>query len=242
MSQTLFISDLHLAAERPHITRQFRDFARLVAPRAEALYVLGDLFEYWIGDDDLDDPLNSEACSALRGIADAGVRLFYLHGNRDLLTGRAFAERCGATVLADPVVIDLHGTRTLLMHGDTLCTDDVDYQKFRAYARDPRNQAAFLGQPVAARREQMLGMRAKSEAAKGAKAESIMDVSPAAVEAALREHHVVRLIHGHTHRPARHTHIVDGMERERWVLTDWYRCGGYLQCDASGCSAVTLPL
>jgi len=163
-----------------------------------------------------------------------------MHGNRDLLIGRAFAARCGAELIPDPMLIDLHGTRTLVMHGDTLCTDDLEYQSFRRYARNLDNQARFLAQPLAARREQMLGMRGRSEQSKQAKAAEIMDASIGAVEQALREHGYPRLIHGHTHRPARHLHVVDGHTCERWVLNDWYQRGGYLRCDSRGCTAVEL--
>jgi UDP-2,3-diacylglucosamine hydrolase len=217
---SIFVSDLHLAAERPHINELFFGFLRGTAARAQALYILGDLFEYWVGDDDL-DPLNTAVADALRGIADRGVALHLMHGNRDVLVGEAFAERSSARLLADPVLLDLHGTRTLLMHGDTLCTDDVEYQKFRAYMHDPANQRRFLAQPLAVRRQQVLGMRAASEEHK-------------------REFGDPRLIHGHTHRPARHEHVVDGRACERWVLNDWYERGGYLRCDASGCVAVML--
>ena len=237
---TLFVSDLHLSAERPHITQQFLDFSARTAAGASALYILGDLFEYWLGDDDADDPLNSAVASALKDLSSRGVSVSFMHGNRDLLVGRAFVARCGATLLPDPTLADLHGTRTLLMHGDTLCTDDLAYQDFRRYARDPDNQAKFLAQPLAARREQMLGLRSRSEEAKRLKSEEIMDVSVPAVEAALRAHGYPRLIHGHTHRPARHVHVVDGRACERWVLNDWYQRGGYLRCDADGCTAVTL--
>lgn len=236
---TLFISDLHLAAERPQITAQFLDFIREVAPRAQALYILGDLFEYWAGDDD-DDALGAQVAAALKALAAGGTRVLLMHGNRDVLMGRALAERCGAMLIGDPLAVDLHGTPTLLTHGDALCTGDADYQRFRAYARDPANQAKFLAQPLADRREQMRGMRAQSEASKQQKAESIMDVTPAAVEDLLRRHGYPRLIHGHTHRPARHLHVVDGRSCERWVLNDWYERGGYLRCDASGCRAVRL--
>jgi len=231
---TLLISDLHLAPARPQITEQFLRFTRDIAPGAEALYVLGDLFEYWAGDDD-DDALGLHTASALAGLAARGTRVFLMHGNRDVLMGAELARRCGATLLEDPLLADLHGTPTLLTHGDALCTGDADYQRFRAYARDPANQAAFLAQPLSARREQMRGMRAQSEASKQQKAEAIMDVSPAAVEELLRHHGYPRLIHGHTHRPARHLHVVDGRSCERWVLNDWYECGGYLRCDAVGC-------
>lgn len=235
---TLFISDLHLAPERPQITDQFLRFVSNTAPRAAALYILGDLFEYWVGDDDIKDPLNGTASSALAALADGGTPVFLMRGNRDVLLGADFAMRCRATLLDDPVLVDLHGTPTLLTHGDALCTDDVDYQRFRTYARDPDNQAKFLAQPLAARREQMLGLRAQSEASKQQKTEAIMDIAPAAVEELLRKHGYPRLIHGHTHRPARHLHTVDGHACERWVLNDWYETGGCLRCDAAGCSVV----
>lgn len=232
---TLLISDLHLAPERPAITAQFLRFARDTAAQAQALYVLGDLFEYWAGDDD-DDALGIQAAAALQALSAGGTRVFLMHGNRDVLMGQALAKRCGATLLADPLLTELHGAPTLLTHGDALCTDDADYQHFRAYARDPANQEKFLAQPLAERREQMRGMRAQSEASKQRKAEAIMDVAPAAVEALLRRHGYPRLIHGHTHRPARHVHEVDGHRCERWVLNDWYERGGYLRCDSAGCT------
>jgi UDP-2,3-diacylglucosamine hydrolase len=237
---TLFISDLHLCAERPHISRQFFDFIGGIARDAEALFILGDLFEYWIGDDDADDTLASSVSDALRRLSADGVRVHLMHGNRDLLIGRWFAERCGASLIPDPTPIDLYGTPTLLLHGDTLCTDDLDYQNFRAYAHDPDNQAKFLALPIAARREQMLELRGRSERSKEDKSDEIMDVSPRAVEMLLREHGYPRLIHGHTHRPARHVHVVDGRQCERWVLNDWYECGGYLRCGKEGCQQAQL--
>ena len=239
-AHSLFISDLHLAAERPQITAQFLRFTTDIAVHAGALYILGDLFEYWVGDDDNDDPLDITVSSALKALAGRGVPVFLMQGNRDVLMGNAFAERCGAGLLDDPELIDLYGTPTLLTHGDALCTDDTDYQRFRAYARDPGNQARFLSQPLAARHEQMRGMRAQSVASKEQKSEAIMDVAQAAVEDLLRRHDYPRLIHGHTHRPARHTHIVDGHTCERWVLNDWYERGGYIRCDAAGCAAIML--
>jgi len=235
---TLFISDLHLAPERPQITEQFLRFTRATARGADALYILGDLFEYWVGDDDLGDPLNGTVSSALSALATSGTAVYLMRGNRDVLLGTDFASRCHATLLEDPVLVNLYGTPTLLGHGDALCTDDVDYQRFRAYARDPGNQAKFLAQSLEARREQMRGMRAQSEASKQQKTEAIMDVAPATVEELLRKHGYPRLIHGHTHRPTRHLHNVDGQACERWVLNDWYDSGGYLRCDATGCTAV----
>ena len=239
---TLFVSDLHLTAERPAANRQFFDFLRHIAPAADALYILGDLFEYWAGDDDTDDVLNRDVATALAGLAQRGTRLVFMHGNRDVLVGEAFASRAGAHLITDPTLVDLHGTRTLLMHGDTLCTDDVEYQKFRAYARNPQTQAQFLQLPLAARHQQLRGMRAQSEVSKSGKSMDIMDVAPATVEQALRAHGYPRLIHGHTHRPARHVHTVDGHVCERWVLADWYHGGSYLQVDVDGCVSRALDM
>lgn len=238
MSHTLFTSDLHLSPQRPVIAEQFFRFLGNEAIHADALYILGDLFEYWIGDDDAGDAFNAQVIAGLKQLADTGVPLLLMHGNRDFLMGDDLAAACGATLMTDPTLTDLYGTRTLLMHGDTLCTDDVEYQKFRASVRNPAAQSQFLAQPLATRREQALRLRAGSEAAKQQKREAIMDVNPDAVAAALRAHDYPRLIHGHTHRPARHVHIVDGHECERWVLADWYQRGSYLRCDASGCKAV----
>ena len=240
MSHALFISDLHLAPERPHINETFFRFLRDTAARADSLYVLGDLFENWVGDDDLADPFNLAIADALSALARSGVKLYFMQGNRDVLAGRGFAEYCGAALLPDPTLIDLYGTRTLLMHGDTLCTDDVEYQKFRIYARNPAFQQQFLSQPIGQRKQQMLEMRMKSEQHKQGQAAEIMDVAPMTVEKVLREFGYPRMIHGHTHRPARHVHTVDGHRCERWVLNDWYQRGGFLRCDAASCKAASL--
>lgn len=240
MPHTLFISDLHLSPERPHINETFFRFLRDTATGAEALHVLGDLFENWVGDDDLADPFNAAIADALSALPRAGVKLYFMQGNRDVLAGRGFAARAGASLISDPTLLDLYGTSTLLMHGDTLCTDDVEYQKFRVYARNPGFQQRFLSQPIAERKKQMLEMRMKSEQHKQGQAAEIMDVAPATVEQALREHAYPRLIHGHTHRPAHHVHMVDGRRCERWVLNDWYQRGGFLRCDAGGCKAELL--
>jgi UDP-2,3-diacylglucosamine hydrolase len=237
---SIFVSDLHLTPDRPRASELFFDFASGAAARAGALYLLGDLFEYWIGDDNLDDPFNALVAGALASVSSKGVPIYFMQGNRDVLAGQAFAARCGARLIADPTLLDLHGTQTLLMHGDTLCTGDADYQKFRAYAHDPENQRRFLALPLEARRKQMLDWRAQSEQSKQGKDARIMDVAPSAVEQTLREHGYPRLIHGHTHRPARHLHTVDGRPCERWVLTDWYGRAGYLHCDRDGCRAVAL--
>jgi UDP-2,3-diacylglucosamine hydrolase len=240
MSHTLFISDLHLGAGAPEATAVLLRFLRETAPSADALYVLGDLFEYWIGDDALAQPFEGEVAAAFRALADSGVPVYFMHGNRDFLVGRRFARASGMKILRDPTLIDLYGTPTLLMHGDTLCTDDLEYQKFRARARNPIVQWLFLARPLAKRQQIARDLRGRSERAKQGKEMAIMDVTPQAVEAALRRHGYPRLIHGHTHRPARHEHIVDGRACERWVLADWYDHGSYLLCDAGGCRMQSL--
>jgi UDP-2,3-diacylglucosamine hydrolase len=237
---SIFVSDLHLCDERPQINAQFFDFLMHVVPPAEALYLLGDVFEYWLGDDDPDDRLADAVAVALRRVAHAGTALYFMHGNRDVLVGEEYAARCGARVIRDPALLDLYGTPTLLMPGDTLCTDDVEYQKFRTQVRNPDFQRRFLAQPLAQRKQQVGHLRAVSEQAKQEKIPEIMDVAPAAVEQALRAHGYPRLIHGHTHRPARHVHVVDGHTCERWVLPAWYDGGGYLRAEAGGCRAVSL--
>jgi UDP-2,3-diacylglucosamine hydrolase len=236
---SIFVSDLHLCPTRPAINRIFFDFLRGAAAQAEALYILGDLFEYWAGDDD-DDPFNASVVAALRELADRGVALHLMHGNRDFLIGDRFAAACRATLLPDPTLIDLYGTPTLLMHGDTLCSDDVGYQQFRAKVRAPQWQENFLAQPLATRKQIIAGLRAENAEEKKLKTEAIMDVTPSTVEAVLRELGYPRLIHGHTHRPALHQHTVDGRRCERWVLADWYTSGSYLYCDAAGCRVIEL--
>jgi UDP-2,3-diacylglucosamine hydrolase len=235
MPHTLFISDLHLGPEAPEAAAILLRFLRETAPGADALYVLGDLFEYWIGDDSLGQPLEREVASAFLALAGLGVPVYFMRGNRDFLIGRRFARASGMKILRDPSLIDLYGTPTLLMHGDTLCTDDVEYQKFRARTRNPIVQWLFLRKSLSKRLQIAHDLRGRSEQAKKGKDMAIMDVTPAAVEAALRQHGYPRLIHGHTHRPARHQHVVDGRTCERWVLADWYDHGSYLLCDASGC-------
>ena len=236
---SIFVSDLHLCPSRPAINQTFFAFLRGPAAQAEALYILGDLFEYWAGDDD-DGAFNSSVLAALRAVADRGTALYLMHGNRDFLIGERFATACGAKLLPDPTLIDLYGTRTLLMHGDTLCTDDVGYQEFRAKVRAPAFQKQFLGQPLQKRKEIIAGLRAENAEEKEHKPAAIMDVTGATVEAALREHGYPRLIHGHTHRPALHEHVVNGRHCERWVLADWYTSGSCLVCDATGCRVIRL--
>jgi UDP-2,3-diacylglucosamine hydrolase len=237
----LFISDLHLCEARPQLAELFFDFLEhRVKGKAERLFILGDLFEYWIGDEDLDLPFNRKVADALRAVADSGTAVFLMHGNRDFLLGQRFCAATGAVMLDDPAAIDLYGTPALLLHGDTLCTDDTAYQAFRRMVRDPTWQQGFLALPAAARRAQAQAVRERSESEKQAKSESIMDVNAGAVDEAFRQHAYPLMIHGHTHRPARHQHAVDGRACERWVLQDWYETGGYLQCDAAGCQVFKL--
>lgn len=240
MSFTAFISDLHLSAERPAASDAFFAFLREVAPQADALYILGDLFEYWAGDDDLADPFNARVAGGLHALSKA-VPVRIIHGNRDFLLLRAFAEASGAQLIEDPARIDLYGVPTLLMHGDLLCTQDRRYQVFRRVVRNPLVRALFMRLPLARRKRVIGGARRLSEGEKQAKQMAIMDVAPDAVERAFAASECVRLIHGHTHRPARHEHTVDGRVRERWVLSDWYRRGEYLRCTPSGCEAVPVP-
>ncbi|MGH8669430.1 MAG: UDP-2,3-diacylglucosamine diphosphatase [Burkholderiales bacterium] len=225
----LFISDLHLSEERPAANEQFIGFLEGKARAAGALYILGDFFEYWIGDDDLEAPFNAVMAGLLRGLTRHGVPVYVMHGNRDFLIGEDFCRATGAVLLPDPSVVELDGERTLLVHGDTLCTDDHDYQAWRRVARSRDWQREFLAKPRAERRRMILGLREKSKAVIQAKPAEIMDVNDGAVVAALRAHGVRRLVHGHTHRAGRHEHPVDGRRGERWVLPDWYGRGGYLE-------------
>lgn len=239
-AKTLFIADLHLCESRPAIVATFERFLAGPAREAQALYILGDLFEYWPGDDAAALPFYAGIAARLRELSASGVALFLTHGNRDFLIGEKLTAAIGAVLLDDPHVVDLHGTRTCLMHGDTLCTDDVDYQGFRAQVREIEWQRGFLAAPLAARIETAERLRRQSTAAKGQKEETIMDVNDAAVAAVFRHSGCRRLIHGHTHRPATHRLSVDSIERERWVLNDWYSEGGYLECTRAGCRQIWL--
>lgn len=238
---TLFISDLHLCPSRPQIGRLFLDFLAGPARQAEVLYILGDLFEYWAGDDDLDDSFNAEVCTALHALSASGVPLFFMAGNRDFLASEGFARAAGLTLLPDPALVEVAGATTLLMHGDTLCTDDAAYQAFRAEVRSPEWRQAFLALPLAQRKAQIEALRLESEAQKRIKPMEIMDVNPDAVLQALTFHRCNRLIHGHTHRPSHHRIEAGDHACERWVLPDWYEKGGYLACDAEGCQLLAWP-
>ncbi|HEX6266626.1 MAG TPA: UDP-2,3-diacylglucosamine diphosphatase [Burkholderiales bacterium] len=225
----LFISDLHLSEERAAANERFIGFLEGEARSALALYILGDFFEYWIGDDDLEAPFNAVIAGLLRGLTRQGVPVYLMHGNRDFLLGEGFCRATGAVLLPDPSLVDVGGEKTLLVHGDTLCTDDHDYQAWRRIARSEQWQREFLAKPREERRRMILGLRDKSKAVIQAKPAEIMDVNDGAVVDALRAHGVRRLVHGHTHRAGRHEHGVDGRRCERWVLPDWYGRGGYLE-------------
>lgn len=215
----IIISDLHLATERPRTVARFLRFMREDAPAHAELVILGDLFEFWIGDDA--GAAAAPVVAMLAAAAARGQRVLLMHGNRDPLLGADFAKATGGTLLADPIVADVAGTPTLLSHGDLWCTRDVAYQQFRAMVRNPAFQREFLGKPVAERIAIARNARQQSETEKAVKAMDIMDVTPQTIEEALVAAGVKRLIHGHTHRPAAHELIVDGQRAERWVLPDW---------------------
>jgi UDP-2,3-diacylglucosamine hydrolase len=229
MSETLFISDLHLSPARPACTKLLLGFLASRARQADALYILGDLFDAWIGDDDPSAP-NPEVIRGLRTLADSGTRLFLMHGNRDFLLGSRFAESSGARLLSDPTVVDLHGTRTLLMHGDLLCTGDVAYQAMRAQIRAPEFVSQFLARPIPERRVIAAEYRRQSGEATSLKPNDIMDVSQDAVARAMSEHAVERLIHGHTHRPGDHSFQLHGRQAQRVVLAEWHEDEGQALC------------
>lgn len=235
--ETLFISDLHLAAERPRAVALFLGFVRERARQAEALYVLGDLFDAWIGDDD-DAALAVTVRGALRDLTAAGTAVLFQGGNRDFLIGTRFAEATGVRLLPDYAVVDLYGTPTLLTHGDLLCTDDLDYQQARSMLRNPAFVADFLAKPLPARAALAAEYRRRSGEATSLKAEDIMDVNADAVARAMREHGVRRLIHGHTHRPAIHALSLDDGPAERIVLADWHEDRG--QCVAISAGGVAV--
>ena len=215
-----FISDLHLEESRPDITEALLNFLRDKALKIDALYILGDFFEAWIGDDER-TPLQDQVATALKEVSSSGTALYLMHGNRDFLMGDDFCDRCGGELLPDPVVVDLYGTPTLLMHGDSLCTADVEYQKFRANMRNPQWQQMFLQRSLADRQIVARQLREISMAKNQGKAETIMDVTPEEVTRVMEEHGVQRLIHGHTHRPAVHQLTASGAPATRIVLGDW---------------------
>jgi UDP-2,3-diacylglucosamine hydrolase len=231
--KTLFISDLHLDAQHPEITAQFLQFLDGEAREAAALYILGDLFEVWIGDDD-PDPDKQRVIAALKALTASGVPCYVMHGNRDFLLGERFCNESGCRLLEDPTIINLHGERVLAMHGDTLCTDDHSYQKLRAMVRDPGWQEMFLALSHGQRRMLAEQARAGSKAHIAQAMSEIMDVNSQAVLAAMRAAGVKLLLHGHTHRPDVHRFELDGTPAARIVLGDWHEQGSVLRWDEGG--------
>lgn len=220
-----FLSDLHLSPDAPDISRLFLDYLADDARQAEQIFILGDLFEAWPGDDAIDDPddrFAGEIVAQLKMLSRSGTRVSVMHGNRDFLLGSRFAEHAGAELLPDPYVLSFSSRQFILTHGDSLCTDDSAYQAFRAQVRSPEWQAAFLARPLTERKAIASALREQSEASKRGKAMQAMDITPATTDDFLRQNNYATLIHGHTHRPARHEHIVDGIRVERWVLADWH--------------------
>ena len=229
----LVVSDLHLDSARPEIARQFEGFLSGRARAARALYILGDLFEVWIGDDD-PDPHKRAVIAALRALSDSGVKLYFMHGNRDFLLGQRFCRETGGELLTDPSIASAHGRRVLLTHGDALCTDDGPYQRLRALVREPRWQKQFLALSVAQRETLAAEARAGSKAHTSGQPAMLMDVNAGAVERVFLEAGVDTLVHGHTHRPGVATSLVDGRTRTRIVTGDWYTQGSVLEWDDEG--------
>ncbi len=230
---TLFISDLHLSQERPEITQLFLHFLQGPAREAEALYILGDLFEVWLGDD-MVLPDYKAAITELKNLSQT-VPLYIMHGNRDFLMRKNFETMTGCQLLEDEVVIDLYGIPTLLMHGDTLCTDDLAYQEFRSMVRNPQWQADLLDKTPEERLALARKLRDISKTETKGKQQNIMDVNQSTVEQAMQKHHVLQLIHGHTHRPAIHDFEMANQPAKRIVLADWYETGSMLHCDNESC-------
>ncbi len=237
---TYFISDLHLSGERPGIIKLFHEFLRNQASQSKALYILGDLFEAWIGDDAIPSEMKS-VITDLSTLTTGGVPVFIMAGNRDFLMGVEFEKLSGCTLLNDPTIIDLYGTSTLLMHGDTLCTDDVDYQEFRSQVRNPAWQSDFLSKPIEERLAISKHARQESTKRTKEKSEDIMDVNPQAVEETFRQHEALQIIHGHTHRPAIHKLVIDNKPVKRIVLGDWYSQASVLKVNANGYELTPSP-
>ncbi|HED3880208.1 UDP-2%2C3-diacylglucosamine hydrolase [Enterobacter hormaechei] len=237
---TLFIADLHLQTEEPAITAGFLRFLRGEAKSADALYILGDLFEAWIGDDD-PNPLHREMAAAIKALVDSGVPCYFIHGNRDFLIGQRYARESGMTLLPEEQVLDLYGRNILIMHGDTLCTDDTGYLAFRAKVHTPWIQKVFLALPLFIRNRIAARMRAGSKAANSSKSMTIMDVNPQAVVKIMEKHRVQWLIHGHTHRPDVHSLIANGEPAHRVVLGAWHSEGSMVKVTPEGVELIAFP-
>ena len=228
MAKQLFISDLHLAPERPEIIKLFIEFLNSQAAQAESLYILGDLVEYWLGDDDAAEGLHA-VFNCMKSHADNGLKIFLMHGNRDFLMGDDLAQRAGCTIISDPHIVNFNEMPVLLMHGDTLCTDDIRYQELRLMLRNPIWQTEFLNKPLAERKQMALALRKQSQEETQTKDADIMDVNNTAVEKAFNDNNVALLIHGHTHRPAIHEININNKPVKRIVLGDWYTQGSVLE-------------
>ena len=237
---TLFIADLHLQTEEPAITAGFLRFLQGEARQADALYILGDLFEAWIGDDD-PNPLHQQIATAIKAVVDAGVPCYFIHGNRDFLVGQRFARQSGMLLLTEEERLDLYGREVLIMHGDTLCTDDPGYLAFRAKVHTPWIQRLFLALPLFIRHRIAARMRADSKAANSSKSMEIMDVNPQAVVDAMERHHVQWLIHGHTHRPAVHELQANGQPAWRVVLGAWHSEGSMVKVTPDDVELIHFP-
>ena len=238
--EPLFIADLNLQTEEPAITAGFLRFLQGEARQADALYILGDLFEAWIGDDD-PNPLHQQIASAIKAVVDAGVPCYFIHGNRDFLVGQRFARQSGMLLLAEEERLDLYGREVLIMHGDTLCTDDPGYLAFRAKVHTPWIQRLFLALPMLIRRRIAARMRADSKAANSSKSMDIMDVNPQAVVDVMERHHVQWLIHGHTHRPAVHELQANGQPAWRVVLGAWHSEGSMVKVTPDDVELIHFP-
>ena len=237
---TLFISDLHLESARPDIGNQFLEFLTTEAASADALYILGDLFESWIGDDD-PDAHYAVVKLALRSLVDCDVPVYFMHGNRDFMIGKRFAAESGIVILTDPYPLNIHGESVLLSHGDALCTDDVEYQKVRQLTRDPKWQEMFLRKSLVERQEFAAKARAASLQHGSTVSQEITDVNDAAVERLMREQEVSTLLHGHTHRPGVHNMKFDGKPATRIVLGDWFEQGSVVRWDEGGPVLSAMP-
>ena len=230
---TYFIADLHLSEQRPDITGCFLTFLKEQAPQAETLYILGDLFEYWIGDDD-DSPFVNQIANALKSLSNSGTNIYFIHGNRDFLLGKRYAKKAGMTLLPELETVDLYGQKALILHGDTLCTQDVDYQAFRKKSRTWWWQGIMKSLPLFVRKNIAENYRKKSANAKMGKSLEIMDVTPSEVVSQLEKYHCQLMIHGHTHRPAVHDLQANQADATRIVLGDWYEQGAWLKVTPEG--------